>query len=192
MAAGWWRTLTVKINGRGHVEPGFPFRRGETDMDEKPPEKHPIPRDFRDAVTELLFQSQMIEQMLKTVLYDIAEIAELSLRGQVRFRYDRKDKRTLGMLTKAFGVHALDDAFVQRLQAFMKQRNLAAHAAYVWGYIHAENEDTIRETTARVNRHIIEAEALLELVTLESLRLYELRQKYKGWGDPASIAHPPA
>lgn len=150
-------------------------------MEEKPPEPRPIPSEFKDALADLVLQAQMIEYMLKAILEDVAAVASLALGGDIPFRRStKKDKRTLGTLIEAFAPHSPDEGLTCRLRAFAEHRNTAARSAYVWAFVHVEHDpEKVLSTIPKIKEHTKEAEALLHLLTLESIRLSELKRKYQ-------------
>jgi len=143
--------------------------------------EHEVPPDFRDAVSELLYQSQMVEWLLRVYLSDINEAADTLLGGEgVRFKPRIKDfrKRTLGWLVERFAAHSDNDDLTGRLRSFVRHRNSAAHTAYAWAFVNREATESVAATLEKVRAHCIEGRALVEAVTRETMKTYQLKAKY--------------
>jgi len=139
---------------------------------------HEVPLEFRDAVAELLYHSQMIEALLRVYLADINEAADILLhREGVRFKHrvDAFGKRPLGQLVDQFEAHSDNDDVVRRLRAFAQHRNAAAHTAYAWAFVNRGKPENVAVALEYVRSHCVEGRALVELVTLETIKTYQLK-----------------
>ena len=135
-----------------------------------------VPAGLRDAVAELLFQSQMLEWMMRVYLSEVNRLADEAFGAKgIRFKSGVKhfEKHTLGRLVDLFAAHTDDDGLVQRLRDFTKHRNDAAHNYFVAGWIHRESPDVIAGGLATIRDHVEEAKALVHVMTLASARVFE-------------------
>lgn len=139
--------------------------------------EHEVPPEFRDAVAELLYHSQTIEALLRVYLSDINEAADTLLRSAaIRFKHRFDDfGMPLGRLVDLFEAHSDNDEVVRRLRAFTEHRNTAAHVAFVWGFVNREKPEEVAAMVEKVRAHCVEAKALVELATRETLTTYQLR-----------------
>ena len=145
-----------------------------------------IPPEFRSAIAELLFQSQSIEWLLRVILSDINEAADDWVRTRAfRFktRVDDLTNVPLGNLVKLYAFHSETDWLVKRLRQFVKVRNYMAHVAFIWVSINKERLEDITSALRKTNENIVEAKRLVEALTKESMRTYELKT-----GRPISAA----
>lgn len=139
--------------------------------------EHDVPPDFRDAVAELLYHSQMIETLLRVYLSDINEAADIALAAEgVRFKHRFDDLgMPLGRLVDMFDAHSDNGELVRRLRAFTEHRNSAAHVAYVWGFVNREKPAAVAAMLEKVRAHCDEASDLVGLVTRETVTTYQLK-----------------
>jgi hypothetical protein len=139
--------------------------------------EHEVPPDFRDAVSELLYHSQMIEGLLRAYLSDVNEAADALLRDDgIRFKARAKDfQRPLSHLVRAFARHSDNVELLRRLKALEEHRNTAAHTAFLWAFVNRDKPELIAETLEKVRAHCAEARALVHLLTLETMNSYRLK-----------------
>ena len=140
--------------------------------------EYEVPPEFRDAVAELLYHSQMIEALLRVYLTDINEAADVLLHLEgVRFKAGEKvfRRRTLGQLVKMFELHSDNAELIGRLGAFAEHRNTAAHTAYVWSFVNSGQPELVAAELAKVREHCVEGRTLVELVTVEVIKAFELK-----------------
>lgn len=133
--------------------------------------EHEVPTEYREAVAELLYNSQMIEALLRVYLMDVYSAANIALR-RYGMRFDVPDKylqkKALGPLVELFSHHTTNDDLVKRLKAFIEHRNRAAHTAYVWGMVYGADRESIANALAKNRVRIEEASALLTEVIKQS------------------------
>jgi hypothetical protein len=140
-------------------------------------EPYGVPPDFRDAVAELLYHSQMLESLLRVYLSDVNEIADLLLQGEgVRFK-NRTDafEVPLGRLVDLFEAHSDNADLVKRLRSFIPERNTAAHIAYVWGFVNNDRTDKVVAELGKVRKHCGVTRGLVEAMTAETIKTYGLK-----------------
>lgn len=140
-----------------------------------------LPKEFRDAVADVLHHAQVIEWMLRVVLSDMNEAADLALSGKgIRFKMrvpHLENRHTLGSLVERYAMHSDNGDLVKRLRAFTGHRNKAAHVYFVAGWYHRHDAETLARGLAQVNEHVAEGKALVGLVTVESVRVYEVKRE---------------
>ena len=136
-----------------------------------------VPPEFREAVAELLYHSQMIEALLRVYLSDVNEAADLVLQREgVRFKSRERDfQKPLRQLVRLFESHSDNHDLIRRLQSFVEHRNTAAHTAYVWGFVNRERPEQVAGALKKVRTHCAEGRALVEAITVEVVKTHELK-----------------
>jgi hypothetical protein len=139
----------------------------------QPSPKWGIPPEYRAAVTELLLECQMIEQLLVVHLMEMDRIVDERLAPLgIRMKANPKDllKLSMGRLVRRLATRTDNTNLIHDLERLVEHRNHAAHETLVWAFFN-ENPEHAELARLGMEKHATEARSMVSALMAENARM---------------------